>query len=124
MRMIIAVLISIAFTPPLLIGAQRVVAGTPPAPYPPPNATATFFLDLPPGYEPKSSEQLCDSSTLIVDAYVQSVLPPRQNGRRLETDAIVLVNQVLKGSDSIQQVVISQRGGYLDNTKNCQLSTR
>ena len=101
----------------------------PPPPSPPPNSS-TFTLSLAPGYLPKSFDELCDSSTLIVEAYVQSILAPRQNVRYpsgmqlrqersrpifmyLETDAILLVSQVLKGPEAIREVVISQKGGVL-----------
>ncbi len=99
-------------------------------PPPPPTNRATFALSIAPDYLPGSLEQLCDSSTLIVEAHVQAILVPRQNldyppgtqlvqersrpiFRYLETDAILVVSQVLKGPESIQQVVISQKGGVL-----------
>ncbi len=66
---------------------------------------------------------------MIAEAYVQSVLAPRQGVRNLsgirvlegffpnfqflETDSILQVSQVFKGPDSIRQVVISQKGGVL-----------
>lgn len=100
----------------------------PPPPPAPPTNRITFTLSLAPGYLPRSTEELCDSSIFIVDADVQLILPPRQNlryppgvqllqnrsfplFRYLETDAILRVRQVLKGPGSLRQVVISQKGG-------------
>ncbi len=96
----------------------------------PPPDSITFSLPLAPGLLPRSIEELCDSSILIAEAYVQSVLAPRegvknlsgigilQEGsfpffRFLETDSILEVSRVLKGSESIPQVVISQKGGVV-----------
>lgn len=101
-----------------------------PLPPPPPTNRATFALSITPDYLPGSLEQLCDSSTLIVEAHVEAIQSPEQNlsyppGTQLvqersrpiflylETDAILVVSQVLKGSESIRQVVISQKGGVL-----------
>ena len=112
-----------AFTEPVRAG------GLPPPPSPPPSGV-TFDLLLAPGSLPGSFEELCDSSILIVEAYVQSVLAPRQDLRYpsgtqllqersfpifhyLETDAILRVSEVLKGPESIRQVVLSQKGGVL-----------
>jgi hypothetical protein len=100
--------------------------GGPPPP-PPPNRS-TFTLSVDPGYLPRSFDELCDSSILIVEADVQSILAPRQSlgypsGTQLreersrpifmylETDAILSVSQVFKGPESIRQLVISQKGG-------------
>jgi hypothetical protein len=102
-------------------------SGGEPPPAPPPNRI-TFTLSLAAGYLPGSVEELCDSSIFIVDADVQAILPPGQNlryppgvqllqnrsfplFRYLETDAILRVRQVLKGPESVRQVVISQKGG-------------
>ena len=63
-----------AFTAP----DQR--GGGPPPPPPPPNRS-TFTLSIDPGYRPRSFDELCDSSLLIVEAHVQSILAPRQNLR-------------------------------------------
>ncbi len=105
-------------------------SGGGPPPPPPPTNRSTFTLSLDPGYLPGSFEELCDSSILIVEAHVQSILAPRQNLRYpsgvqlrqersrpiflyLETDAILVVDRVLKGPESIRQVVISQKGGVV-----------
>ncbi len=102
----------------------------PPPPPASPTNRVTFTLSLAPGNVPGSFEELCDSSILIVEAYVQSILAPRQNVRYppsvqllqersfpifryLETDAILRVSQVLKGPESIRQVVVSQKGGVV-----------
>ena len=95
----------------------------------PPTGSVTFALPIVRGSLPESFEELCDSSTLIAEAYVQSVLVPRQGVRNagtrvlpegslpilrfLETDSILQVSQVFKGPESIRQVVISQKGGVL-----------
>ena len=86
------------------------------APPPPPPSTIGVFtsgLTLALGDVPLSFEGLCDSSELIVEAHVQSLLTPTRNLRYLETDAILSLDRVLKGPESIRQVVISQKGGVL-----------
>ena len=82
-------------------------------PPPPPPTGITFGLSFALGYMPGSFEELCDSSVLIVEAHVLSVLAPTENLRYLETDSILSVDRVLKGPESIRQVVISQKGGVL-----------
>ena len=44
---------------------------------------------------------------------MQSVLAPTENLRYFETDSVLSVDRVLKGPESIRQVVISQKGGVL-----------
>lgn len=85
----------------------------PPPPPPPPTTGITFGLALSLGNVPGSFEELCDSSVLIVEAHVQSVLAPTENLRYFETDSVLSVDRVLKGPESIRQVVISQKGGVL-----------
>ena len=87
--------------------------GRVPPPPPPPRAGFTSGLSLALGDVPGSFEELCHSSVLIVEAHVQSILAPTENLRYLETDAILSVDRVLKGMESIRQVVISQKGGVL-----------
>ena len=107
-----------------IFGADEISRGSPqpftvppgagPAPPPPPPTTGiTSGLSLALGYVPGSFEELCDSSVLIVEAHVQSVLAPTENLRYFETDAILSVDRVLKGLESIRQVVISQKSGVL-----------
>jgi len=79
--------------------------------YPPSSGTAHFTLHALPGYLPESLEKLCTSSNLIVDAYVQSTFPPRILTSNLETDVVLIVRRVLKGPQSIREVVVAQRGG-------------
>lgn len=57
---------------------------------------------------------LCQRSNLIIQGQVASVLPARKLGlRSLETDVIVTVSSVLKGTSEAPQVVISPRGGTI-----------
>jgi hypothetical protein len=118
MRSIINISIVVTLTLGV-ISAQsgpRVRKGEQP-PWPPASGTAEFFLDFPPGYLPESLKQLCDSSRLIVDGYVQTIFPPREaSPRSLETDAVLLVSQVLKGTDA-GKVVVAQRGGVIGQFK-------
>ncbi len=96
----------------------------------PPPDSVSFSLPHAPGLLPRSIEELCDSSILIAEVYVQSVLSPREGVRNLsgigilqegsfpffrflETDSILAVSRVLRGSESIRQVVISQKGGVV-----------
>jgi hypothetical protein len=85
----------------------------PPPPPPPTVGGVSFGLSLALGYVPLSFEELCESSLLIVEARVQSTLAPTENLRFLETDAILSLDQVFKGPESIRQIVISQKGGVL-----------
>jgi hypothetical protein len=67
-----------------------------------------------PGQIPASLRQLCNTSALIIEGVVDKVLPPRETSPgSLETDAIISVNQTLKGSVALKQLVISQRDGTL-----------
>ena len=91
--------------------APRGVGPAPPPP--PPIGGMTFGLSLNLGDVPGSFVELCESSELIVEAHVQSILAPTENLRFLETDAILSVDRVLKGLDSVRQVVISQKGGVV-----------
>jgi hypothetical protein len=63
---------------------------------------------------PRSLEQLCAQSSLILEGAVNEVLPARDMGRHLlETDSTVDVITTLKGSPTAQ-VAISQAGGTKD----------
>ncbi len=104
-------------TPPFIQRPSSQPPASLPAGEPPPPASGagvTWGLSLPLGDVPPTFQDLCDASELIVEAHVQSVLAPTENLRYLETDSILSVDQVLKGPGSIQQVVISQKGGALD----------
>lgn len=64
---------------------------------------------------PSSMRDLVDRSVLVVDGTVTKVYPARETSpRALETDALITVTDVLKGSKSINRIVISQGGGFKD----------
>ena len=96
--------------------AQRVVKGAEP-PFPPQHGTASLIVDVNPDALPDSIEKLADRSMLIVEGYVQTVFPPWIRYQSFETDAMILVTRVLKGSLSGEQVVVSQAGGILGDVK-------
>lgn len=64
-----------------------------------------------------SLEGMCDQAQLIIQAHVQTMFPARDKGEPppgfpyLETDFILQVDRVLKGSNSIREVAVTQRGG-------------
>ena|SRR5437870_1876335 len=95
---------------------QRVLKGNEP-PFPPTSGTAKIVLTLPPSAIENSLEELCGSSSLIVDGFVQSTLTPWINGKSLETDVILLIRSVLKGNLTGQQLLVSQPGGVLGQFK-------
>jgi len=80
-----------------------------------PQPTA-FTLDL--AGLPQSVRVLFDRSAIVVEAHVQSVFPSsRIAGRKIppmDTDAVLTVDRVIKGSFSSAQFVTSQPGGTLD----------
>jgi hypothetical protein len=96
--------------------AQRVVKGAEP-PFPPQHGTASLTLYVNPDADPDSIEKLADQSLLIAEGYVQSVFPPWIRNQSFETDAMILVTRVLKGSLSGEQVVVSQAGGIMGDVK-------
>src|SRR5581483_3202878 len=62
---------------------------------------------------PKSLAELCSQSALIIQGTVNSVLPARDMGHHLlETDAVIDVTTVLKGSP-VARLAISQAGGTI-----------
>jgi hypothetical protein len=97
-----------------LWGQGRVVRGQV-IPWPPTSGTSHFILDPAPGSQPQSLSDLCTSALVIVDSSIQAVLPVREilASRRLETDVVVVVNNVMKGPRDIKNFVITQRGGVL-----------
>lgn len=79
---------------------------------PPAEGHAQLHITPKPNQIPRSLKELCDSSTLIVEGTVRTALPARETSpRAFETDVLIDVNIMLKGSNTIQQVLVSQRGG-------------
>jgi len=60
---------------------------------------------------PLSLKELYDLSDVVVEGVVAATFPSREIGRGLETDALIDVTSVWKGSNTIRQVLISQAGG-------------
>ena len=96
--------------------AQRVVKGAE-DPFPPQHGTGSLNVDVDPDALPDSIEKLADQSLLIVEGYVQTVFPPWIKYQIFETDAMILVTRVLKGSLSGNQVVVAQHGGIQGDVK-------
>ena len=103
--------IALAMLPPIPAIAQRVVGGAPP-PFPPPSGTATLHLTLPPHYIPDSLDVLVQQSSAVVEAYVQTTLPPQEiPTRSLFTDAVLRVVRAFKGPTDLTSIVVGQQGG-------------
>lgn len=80
----------------------------------PPQGTSRLHVTLAPEDVPNSLMQLCDMSSLIVEGTVKSSLLPRQlSPSNLETDAIISVTRLLKGTTPNPDIAVSQRGGTL-----------
>jgi hypothetical protein len=79
----------------------------------PTEGTGRLTITPMPGQIPRSLKELCDASSLIIDATVKATNPPRETSPGfLETDAVIVINRTLKGGALVgQQVAISQGGG-------------
>ena len=86
-------------------------------PWPPPSGTTSFIVTPAPGTQPQSLQELVRASVFIFDGTVESIPPVRVliKGERFETDVIVHVNRVLKGTANPLRIVVTQRGGVLGN---------
>jgi hypothetical protein len=63
---------------------------------------------------PTNLPDLADSSILIIDGTVGELVVPRVLGfHNLETDAVISITTVLKGSQSLQRITVAQRGGTI-----------
>src|SRR5258708_23124599 len=102
---------------------QRVLKGNVP-PFPPTSGTVEILLTPPPSAMKNSLEELCGSSSLIVDGFVQSTLTPWIHGNSLETDLILLIRSVLKGKLTGQQLLVSQTAASSGSSKKSHRSTR
>jgi len=75
--------------------------------------TALLHVSPAPGQIPHSLKELCNASSLIVECTVRTTLSPREpSARSLETDAVISVNRTLKGSVTVKEIIIAQRGGF------------
>lgn len=74
-----------------------------------------LFVDVIP--VPQSLKQLADMSTLIIEGVVAKVMPPRTDRQVTETDSVITVAQILKGSDAGPEIVISQLGAGEESTQ-------
>lgn len=78
----------------------------------PPGDTGLLEITPAPGQIPTSMKALCNASSLIVDATIAKVFPPRETSPgSLETDALISIIRILKGPP-LRRLVISQRGGF------------
>jgi hypothetical protein len=68
--------------------------------------------------EPRSLKQLTDTSTLIIEGIVGTVMPSRGNRNLIETDSVINITQTLKGSAQGSAIVVSQIGGTLGDLTN------
>jgi hypothetical protein len=93
----------------------RVRAGQEP-PWPPERGTVKFIGDpvaMPPALANKPPlERLCDFSDIVIDGIVTTAFPARSPIRgMLHTDFLISVSRVLKGPDTLRQIMVSQMGG-------------
>ena len=109
----VTVLCGIAIWTGSAVAQARLPHGVTP-PWPPASGTSHFTITPNAKSQATSLEELYKLSDLVVDGTVQSVPPVRlMASRRLETDVIVLVNHVFKGSLATKTVALTQRGGVL-----------
>jgi hypothetical protein len=85
-------------------------------PWPPERGTVKFIGDpppLPPALANKPPlERLCDLSDIVIDGIVTTAFPARSPSRgTLQTDFLISVSRVLKGPDTLRQIMVSQMGG-------------
>jgi hypothetical protein len=98
--------------------AQRVVGGTAPPPFPPAKGTVTLRRTLPAHYIPDTLKDLSARSAAVVEAYVQTTLPPQEiPAGSLFTDAVLLVTRVFKGPADLKTIVVGQPGGAIGEFK-------
>jgi hypothetical protein len=95
----------------------RVKTGQEP-PWPPAKGTAKFILDLAPWRPALQNEpplqRLCDASDIVLDGIVANAYPSRSPSRgTLQTDFLISVSRVLKGPDTLRQVMVAQMGGAI-----------
>src|SRR4051812_32090035 len=86
-------------------GTGRVRRGETP-PFPPASGTAMFIVDLappPPNFNGDMLEYLCNSSPLIITGTVESS-SVWVNGRGLETDSVLRIDSVIKGTETASHV--------------------
>lgn len=86
----------------------------------PPEGRGAAILIEESGFTPHSIRDLVEHSDLVIDCYVESVLPSRRSDPKnphssLETDAVISVGKVLKGMGStpVQRLIVSEGGGAL-----------
>ena len=88
-------------------------------PWPPSHGTVRFIVDpppLPPALINKPPlERLCDLSDLVIDGIVATSFPSRSPSRgTLQTDFLISISLVvLKGPNTLRQVMVSQMGGTI-----------
>ena len=83
--------------------------------WPPTDGTTYVFVDLSPVKgSPEDVAYLSRSSEVVVDAMVERV-STRTQGHHLETDAVLRVKDVLKGSSGLSLIEVGERGGTLGN---------
>ena len=113
-----ACLFAILFAGMLHAQVPRVRRGEFP-PFPPKSGTASLNVDLaplPPTFRGEMLEYLCNSSPLIITGTVESS-SVRVNGRGLETDSVLRIDSVIKGTVTASRVVVSQSGGTMGEFK-------
>ena len=110
--------IALLFSGMLHAQGPRVRRGERPA-FPPERGTAHLSVDLsplPPSFRGEMLEYLCSFSTLIITGTVESS-SVWVNGRGLETDSVLRIDSVIKGTETASRVVVAQSGGTIGEFK-------
>lgn len=101
-----------------LFGQEAQVFGGEEPPWPPAQGTLQFIADgppLPPAMINKPPlERLCGLSDLVIDGIVATRFPARSPSRgTLQTDFLISISRVLKGPNTLRQIMVSQMGGTI-----------
>jgi hypothetical protein len=83
--------------------------------FPPERGTAQFISDLaplPPNFHGEMLEYLVRASNLIIAATVESS-SAHVNGRHVETDVVLRIDAVIKGTATASRVLVAQLGGTI-----------
>ena len=108
----------ILFTKMVSAQGEPVRRGEQPA-FPPKSGTAVMFVNqgpLPPSFSGDMLEYLCNSSPMIITGTVESS-SVWVNGRALETDSVLRLDSIIKGTETASRVVVSQLGGTMGEFK-------
>ena len=88
---------------------------------PDPNTQGTVYVSGSAWPHPTTFADLCRTADAIIDGTVTSSLPARRSipdvPYTLETDAVIAVNKVLKGSQDLKTIMVAESGGVQGGVK-------